>query len=334
MRKKLSKILYHALEEGGVLSHFISLLIFLNAASVMLDTLPEFKPYHEFFIWFEIFSVGVFVAEYIIRLWVCKHNDKYQGKNGRIKYALSFFMVFDVAILLPAIIHIFFPNIFDPRILRIVRVFRIIFFGKHSPTLQRVSMVIVKNKQELMTTVFMIFTAVLISGTVMYYAERNIQSDKFSNIPESMYWAFVTISTIGYGDITPQTGIGKIITLFTAMIGILLYSLPTAIIGASFYADIKKQEVRKILRLNNEIHDLKEQVRFYRSAYNDLKGKISDKEAKHFGFFDIFKKTEEELLEGKIIAEKKEFERLEKDEIAQTLLEEYHREIQEKKENK
>lgn len=95
----------------------------------------------------------------------------------------------------------------------------------------------------------------------MYYAERNIQPDAFKSIPHAIYWGLITVSTIGYGDITPMTETGKILTAIGALLGVAVYALPSALLGAEFYAEAQSKEAMHVSNLEQEVAMLRKKIK-------------------------------------------------------------------------
>jgi voltage-gated potassium channel len=188
-----------------------------------------------------MFSVGVFSLDYILRLWSCTEADKYRAPIlGRVKFALSFLALVDLFSFLPFYLPILIP--FDLRFLRAFRLFRfirVLKIGRYSEAVRLFGRVLNKKRAELLTAVFAIFILLIISSSMLYFLEHEAQPDKFKNIPEAMWWGVVTLTTVGYGDIYPITGLGKILGSIISLMGIGLFALPAGILSAGFVEEIK-----------------------------------------------------------------------------------------------
>jgi voltage-gated potassium channel len=231
------------------MSNSISLLILLNIIAMILETLEFFKGYSLYFSVFEIVSVVLFLIEYIARLYSYKLYKRYDSLLGFMRSPM---MIFDAIVLFPAIISFLFPGLFDLRILRVIRVFRIFRLYKYSNIIDRILSITLRHTDVLISAFSFIFMGVVTSSTLMYFAEKDIQPEAFSSIPAAMYWAIITISTVGYGDISPVTNIGKLIAVFTTVAGVAIYALPTSILGAAFYAELMSKESYVINKLREE----------------------------------------------------------------------------------
>ncbi len=231
------------------INRFLYILIIANVIAMIIQTIHSFQPYKEYFRIFENISLVIFSIEYLLRLWTYPFHKKYKNL---VSFILSPVMVFDALVILPHIINLFIPNILDLRILRILRIFRIFRLYKYSNTINKIIDITVRHKHVLLSAFSFIMMGVFTSATLIYFAEKDAQPELFSSIPQAIYWAVITISTVGYGDFTPVTDIGKCITICTTILGVAIYALPTSILGAAFYAELMSKESYKINALQKE----------------------------------------------------------------------------------
>lgn len=229
---------------------FIIFLIIVNVIFVVLETVPAIKSrWAPFFRWFEYFSVSVFSIEYILRLWSCTSDAKFNGViRGRVKFILTPLAILDLLAILPFYLPALFPC--DLRILRALRLFRLLRMlklARYYDAMGNIVQVLYDKKEELLLSFFYIGIVLIISATLMYYFENQVQPDKFSSIPSAIWWGICTITTVGYGDIYPVTAMGKILGGIIAILGIALFALPTGIIASGLSARIMKRETRKIV---------------------------------------------------------------------------------------
>jgi voltage-gated potassium channel len=235
---------YDFIHTNSLFHKFIYTLIILNVFSLILASYKEihFK-YNSFFEDFELISVIIFSIEYILRFWTADlHYEKGSTFSKRIKFSLSTFGIIDLLAILPLL----FP--FDLRVLRILRLFRllrILKLGRLSKSLQTITSVLKESKSELSITVFVAFILMILSSTLMYYVENEAQPDKFENIGQSLWWSVATLTTVGYGDIYPITGLGKILSSVIALIGIGFVALPTGIISSAFINKMQNNKEAK-----------------------------------------------------------------------------------------
>jgi voltage-gated potassium channel len=239
---------YDFIHTNSLFHKFIYTLIILNVFSLILASYKEihFK-YNSFFEDFELISVIIFSIEYILRFWTADlHYEKGSPFSKRIKFSLSTFGVIDLLAILPFYLPLLFP--FDLRVLRILRLFRllrILKLGRLSKSLQTITSVLKESKSELSITVFVAFILMILSSTLMYYVENEAQPDKFENIGQSLWWSVATLTTVGYGDIYPITGLGKILSSVIALIGIGFVALPTGIISSAFINKMQNNKEAK-----------------------------------------------------------------------------------------
>lgn len=251
MKERIFKIVEKA-EDGDITSkifdNVILILIVMTVISIILESFESLSiVYSKQFYVFEVFSVIVFTVEYLLRLWTSdlKYSEKSKLK-ARILYILSFMALVDLFAILPFYLPMIIP--FDLRFLRIMRltrIFRIFKLNRYSSALNLIAKVLREKKEELLATITMMILIILFSSTLIYYAEHEVQPDKFPNIVASFWWAVATLTTVGYGDIYPITGLGKILSSIIAVTGIGLVALPTGIISSGFMEEISVNRTTK-----------------------------------------------------------------------------------------
>ena len=164
--------------------------------------------------------------------------------KGRIRFSLTPLALVDLFAFLPFYIPFLIPV--DLRFIRILRLFRLIRvfkLGRYSEAMKIFDRVIKRTWEELMLALSILFIVLVIFSSLMYYAEYLVQPDKFGSIPQSMWWAIVTLATVGYGDAYPVTVLGKIIGGMAVITGIAIFALPTAILSAGFIEEIQERKV-------------------------------------------------------------------------------------------
>jgi len=247
MRKKVKKRTFEILEIASAddllsrtLDIFIMTLIFLNVIAVILETVQSFSPqYTLFFEAFEIFSVSIFTIEYLLRLWTCTTDNRFKGAiKGRIRFAVTPLALVDLIAILP----FYLPMIvsLDLRFIRAVRLFRLFRLfkiGRYSESLKTLGCVLKEKKEELLITVFLVLTLLVIASSLMYFVEPK----SFSSIPAAMWWGVTTLTTVGYGDIYPKTPIGRFLGAIIAIVGIGMFALPAGILASGFAEEIQRK---------------------------------------------------------------------------------------------
>lgn len=261
----LKQKIYHLVEKGShgskvnlIFDYSIMALIVLNVIALILDTIPVIKETMGQFFWiFEVCSVIIFSIEYIMRIYV---SDLTYPSSNKFKSILKFiFSPFGLIDLL-AIIPFYLPFLIKIdlrflRILRLMRFMRIFKIHRYNNSLTLIYSVVKEKKAELAITGFVALLILLVASFLMYYVEGDVQPDKFPNMLSCLWWAIATLTTVGYGDVYPITGLGKFLSAIIAVLGIGLVALPTGIISAGFVDKIvkKKKEPKRCPHCGEEI---------------------------------------------------------------------------------
>ena len=220
-----------------VFDKFIYLLIIANVLAMILESHQSLRElYGDIFYLFEAISIYIFSFEYLYRIRLAYLERKIKGVSD---YVFSTFGLIDLISILPFYLNQFVKV--DGRFLRILRLFRLtrIFkLGRDSNSLRLFVKALNGVKNELKFTLFLSSLAILFSASAIYYLEHEAQPEKFSSITESIWWATVSLATVGYGDVYPITPGGKIFASIISLIGIGIVAIPTGIISASFVEEI------------------------------------------------------------------------------------------------
>lgn len=223
---------------------FIYLLIIANVMAMILESHVSIRNvYGPSFHLFEAISIYIFSFEYLYRIRLA-YQDK--RMKGVYRYVFSTFGLIDLISILPFYLNQFVS--IDGRFLRILRLFRLtrIFkLGRKSGSLKLFIKALKGVKNELKFTLFLSVLAILFSASAIYYLENDAQPEKFSSITESIWWATVSLATVGYGDVYPITAGGKIFASIISLIGIGIVAIPTGIISASFVEEIHSQRRKR-----------------------------------------------------------------------------------------
>ncbi len=237
--------IYNLLNENQIFIKFLYTLIVLNVISLILESYQEIKQdFNAFLFYFEAFSVFVFTIEYLFRLWTIDLSPKYTGSSfaKRLKFTFSSLGLIDLFAILPFYLPLLIPiDLRILRILRLLRLLRIFKLGRYSKSFKIISSVLRETRSELGVTVFVAFVLLVLSSTLMYYIERDVQPEAFASIGHSFWWAIATLTTVGYGDVYPITGLGKVLSAVIALIGIGFVALPTGIISSVFIEKVQKE---------------------------------------------------------------------------------------------
>ncbi len=238
---------------------FILWLIALNTVALVAETVDSVhQALPHFFGWFEIVSVLIFTVEYALRVWSCTASTEYAAPmRGRLRFAATPFAIIDFLAVLPFYLPFVFVGV-DLRMMRAVRLFRLFRLAKlvrYSTALRTFGRVFTNKKEELVTTLFVLLLLLLLASSLVYYAEHEAQADEFSSIPATMWWGITTLTTVGYGDLSPITPVGKLLGAVIAVLGIGMFALPTGILGAAFLEELEasKEPLRRCPHCGEEI---------------------------------------------------------------------------------
>ncbi|MEM0940144.1 MAG: ion transporter [Bacteroidota bacterium] len=249
-RRKLFIVVFGTNTPAGKLFDVVLLWsIILSVVSVMLESVKEIKEGHDmlFYVVEWIFT-GLFTLEYALRLIITRTPRK---------YALSFFGIVDLLALLPSYITLFITGgsyLVVIRSIRLLRVFRILKLGRYVREASVLSNALVASRHKILVFLGAVITLVMIMGTLMYLIEGS--ESGFTSIPRSIYWAVVTVTTVGYGDIAPQTILGQISASILMLLGYAIIAVPTGIVTSEMVnfgkEQKRKDELRKICPVCNQ----------------------------------------------------------------------------------
>jgi len=249
--RDLRRRVYHVLEQGPVGDHlsrwvdrFLVALIVVNLVAVAIESIPEYTVrYSHAFTLIEYFSLVVFTVEYALRVWCAVEHGPHRHlrpARARLKYVLSPAGIVDLIAVLP-----FWFAMLIPSELRVVLVFRIVRFlklARYSPAMRSLLDVLYRERRALVGSFGILIGTSLVAAALMYLAERHVQPDKLGTIPDALWWAIVTLSTIGYGDVVPVTVLGKLIAIASVFLGMIMIALPVGIIATAFASQIHRRE--------------------------------------------------------------------------------------------
>lgn len=233
-------------------------LIIGNVIAVLLESVNSiYKSYQVFFDIFEYLSIFIFSFEYVLRFWSVVEKDPDDSAwRQRWKYATSSAAIIDLLAILPAYIN-FFVHL-DLRFLRTLRLLRLLKLTRYFVSLQILLSVIEREKGSFQAVVFILGIMIVMAAAGIYVVENRVQPDVFSSIPASMWWAVVTLTTVGYGDVTPITPVGRFLGALITILGVGLAALPAGILASGLASELeqRKQQLEerfKDLLLNCEV---------------------------------------------------------------------------------
>ncbi|MCK5575963.1 MAG: ion transporter [Sphingomonadales bacterium] len=229
---------------GMIFDRFMIALILLNAFAVAAETVSElYLQYKTLFDTFEIFSLSVFVFEYVTRIWVSveviPENETPRWKQ-RLKYMLTPFAIIDLLAIMP--FHLFSAAAFDLRFLRLFRLLRLLKLMRYSPALISLGRVIYEERRALIAALIIMMGMLFFAASMAYFIEHDAQPDVFANIPQALWWAVATLTTVGYGDVVPITVFGKILGGTMMIFGLAFYAIPIGIVASAFSSEIHRRD--------------------------------------------------------------------------------------------
>lgn len=237
-----------------VINIFIVILIILNVVAVMLETVKSLHDhYYAFFHYFDLVSVIIFTIEYILRVWSSNHEEKYKHSVwGRLKYMVSPPALIDLIAILPS--GLIYMRVFVGidlrmlRILRLLRFFRLFRLTAYTQPAHIIANVFRKRKNDLALSFILAIFLIIIASCVIYFAEHEYpteQTSLFKSIPATIWWAIVSLTTTGYGDMIPLTTIGKVMAGIIMLTGVAFFALPAGIITAGFIDEFRLTRIKK-----------------------------------------------------------------------------------------
>ena len=249
-RLRLRRIMFESETPAG--RRFALVLIFtiiLSVLTVMLDSVDAVRNAHGDLLYvLEWFFTLVFTLEYILRL-VCAER--------RLRYATSFFGIVDLLAILPTYIDVLLPGshyLVVIRVLRVLRVFRVLKLVQYLAAARMMLRAIQSSYRKVAVFVLTVMTAVVILGSLMYVIET--PENGFTSIPRSIYWAIVTITTVGYGDISPKTAPGQMLATIVMLLGFSIIAVPTGILSVEISQAMRiRGGARSCLGCNAEIRE-------------------------------------------------------------------------------
>ncbi|WP_027518869.1 cyclic nucleotide-gated ion channel [Bradyrhizobium sp. WSM1417] len=245
LRDRLYELLEHDPLAYSVGSRFIQLIIgviVLDVAAMILASVPELDAqFGALFSAITILSVIVFALEYAARLWtVAGHTQRpASALSDRIGYVFSALGIIDLLAFVPAAIVLATGRHATLAALGVLPFFKLV---RYSPAMRSLLAAVHAERRALIGCIVILIGAVLTFASLLYAIERDVQPDKLGTIPQAMWWAIVTLGTVGYGDVVPVTALGKFISVFTIISGFAMIALPVAIISTAFAEEVKRRD--------------------------------------------------------------------------------------------
>ncbi|XP_052759002.1 potassium voltage-gated channel subfamily KQT member 1 [Galleria mellonella] len=255
--RRLQSKFYNFLERPrgvkAVLYHMIVfLMVFMCLSLSVFSTIEEYEAKAGIVLFYmETVVVIWFAIEFFLRLWSSGCRSRYQGSMGRLKFLRRPFCIIDVTTILASLVVLGMGSsgqVFAASALRGLRFFqilRMVRMDRRGGTWKLLGSVVYAHRQELITTLYIGFLGLIFASFLVYLAEKDVADTKFKNFAEALWWGVITLCTVGYGDMVPQTWQGKFIASFCALLGISFFALPAGILGSGFALKVQQQQRQK-----------------------------------------------------------------------------------------
>ncbi|CAJ0955247.1 unnamed protein product, partial [Mesorhabditis belari] len=231
----------------------VLVMVLMCLALSVFSTMPDFEKNATLILYYiEIVFVIWLGIEYVCRVWSAGCRSRYRGIAGRIRFATSAYCIIDIIVIVASIIVLVIGatgQVFAAsaiRGLRFFQILRMLRIDRRAGTWKLLGSVVWAHRQELLTTLYIGFLGLIFSSFLVYLCEKNT-NDKYSTFADALWWGVITLSTVGYGDKTPETWPGKIIGAFCALLGISFFALPAGILGSGFALKVQQHQRQKHL---------------------------------------------------------------------------------------
>lgn len=233
---------------------FIVTVILINIAVLFMETFDELQKLAAVFKAIETITVAIFCIEYFLRIWTAEYlYPDISRKKAVLRFLISFDGIVDLFTILP---FFFLSGFVAFRMLRVVRIFHLFRINAYYDSFNVITSVLYEKRNQIISSVFIIFVLMLASSLCMYSAEHEVQPEVFNNAFSGIWWSISTILTVGYGDIYPVTALGRGMAIIISLLGVGVVAIPTGIISAGF--------VEQYTQLQNKSKN-----------YNNVRGTVS-----------------------------------------------------------
>ena len=256
-RQKMHALVFPS-DYGGALHHifdtFIVVWVVVSVLAVILESVQSIHYILNIeFIVLDAVAVSVFSLEYAMRLYCCVEDPKFKNPVfGRLKHAKSASTMIDLFAILPFFLEVFLHHLFDLRFLRVFRLLRLLKLTRYTGATATLTKVVMREWPIMAASAFIMLLLVVMTASLGYLFEHDAQPDKFENIPQSIYWAVITLASVGYGDISPVTPMGRLMTIILALMGIGIFAIPAALLSSAFSDQLRIERET----LKNELYEM------------------------------------------------------------------------------
>ena len=283
-RQKVHAVIFPSAYGGSlhtIFDTFIVIWVIVSVLSVILESVHgiEYLLNLEFIV-LDAIAVSIFTLEYCLRMYCCVEEPGYQrAVSGRLKMAKSTSSIIDLLAIAPFFLEVFLHHLIDLRFMRVFRLLRLLKLSRYTGATQSLSKVIAREWPVIAASTFIMLLLVVMTASLGFLFEHEAQPDKFENIPQAIYWAVITLASVGYGDISPITPAGRAMTIVLSLIGIGIFAIPAAVLSSAFTDQLKRDRealVNTIYEMLADGHLDEKEIEYIRTESKRLH--LSDEE--------------------------------------------------------
>ena len=283
-RQKVHAVVFPSEYGGSLHTIFDTFIVIWVIVSVLAVILESVQGIHYLlnleFIVLDAIAVSIFTLEYCLRMYCCVEEPGYKrAVSGRLKMAKSTSSIIDILAIAPFFLEVFLHHLIDLRFMRIFRLLRLLKLSRYTGATQSLSKVIAREWPVMAASTFIMLLLVVMTASLGFLFEHEAQPDKFENIPQAIYWAVITLASVGYGDISPITPAGRAMTIVLSLIGIGIFAIPAAILSSAFTDQLKRDReslVNTIYEMLADGHLDEKEIEYIRTESKRLH--LSDEE--------------------------------------------------------
>ena len=259
-RQRVHALVFPSAYGGELHNLYDSFIVVWVVISVLAVILESVHSIHyllnmEFLI-LDAIAVSIFTFEYCLRMYCCVEEPGYKkAVTGRLKMAKSTSSIIDLLAIAPFFLEVFLHHLIDLRFMRVFRLLRLLKLTRYTGATQSLMKVIAREWPVMAASAFIMLLLVVMTASLGYLFEHEAQPEKFENIPQSIYWAVITLASVGYGDISPVTPAGRAMTIVLALIGIGIFAIPAALLSSAFSDQLKSDREALVNKLFEMLAD-------------------------------------------------------------------------------
>ena len=259
-RQRVHALVFPSAYGGDLHNLYDSFIVVWVVISVLAVILESVHSIHyllnmEFLI-LDAIAVSIFTFEYCLRMYCCVEEPGYKkAVAGRLKMAKSTSSIIDLLAIAPFFLEVFLHHLIDLRFMRVFRLLRLLKLTRYTGATQSLMKVIAREWPVMAASAFIMLLLVVMTASLGYLFEHEAQPEKFENIPQSIYWAVITLASVGYGDISPVTPAGRAMTIVLALIGIGIFAIPAALLSSAFSDQLKSDREALVNKLFEMLAD-------------------------------------------------------------------------------